>query len=260
MELELKDVSFAYGRDGRVQQALREVSFTVAPHELWAIVGPSGCGKSTLLNLVAGFLVPTSGAVLRMGKKIDRPGAERVMIFQKSALFPFLTVAQNIGYGLRLQRVSPSTRERFVREALDAINLSAFAAVFPRELSEGMRKLVEVARALVLKPPVLLFDESLANLDALARYAMQQRIQELLQEQRTTTLWVTHDLEEAVLLADKVVVLSSRPGTVLDIKSIDLPRPRTEADRTSRALQSIRRELFDLLAGVKVQPPGEALK
>jgi ABC-type nitrate/sulfonate/bicarbonate transport system ATPase subunit len=173
---------------------------------------------------------------------------------------PVLTVAQNIGYGLKLQGVSPATRERYVSEALAAIDLSAFASVFPRELSEGMRKLVEVARALVLRPPVLLFDESLGNLDALARYAMQQQIQQLLREQKTTTLWVTHDLEEAVLLADKVVVLSPRPATVVEVKTIGVQRPRTEAIRTSSAIQSVRKELFELLASTKFQQPGGAVK
>lgn len=247
MDLELRGVSCEYRSADRIQPALRDVSLHVRSHELLAIVGPSGCGKSTLLNLVGGFVAPTEGQILVGGKLVLGPGAERMMIFQKSALFPFLTVARNVEYGLKLRGVPKEERRSRRDEILASVNLSSFANMFPKELSEGMRKMVEIARALVLRAPVLLFDESLGNLDALTRYHMQQLIQQLWWQYRPTTLWVTHDLEEAALLADRVVVLSQRPGRVISVTEISLPRPRTELTRTSRELQAIRQELFDLL-------------
>ena len=247
MELELRDVSCEYRSGEKIQPALQHISLQVRSQEFLAIVGPSGCGKSTLLNVVGGFLAPTSGQVLAGADLVLGPGADRMMIFQKSALFPFLTVAGNVEYGLKLRGIPRDELRKRRDDVLASVNLSAFANMFPKELSEGMRKLVEIARALVLRAPVLLFDESLGNLDALTRYQMQQLIQEIWTEHRPTTLWVTHDLEEAVLLADRVVVLSHRPGRVVAVKSISLGRPRTELTRTSSELQAIRQELFGRL-------------
>jgi len=245
MEIELQHVSFEYRTERR--SALADISLRIGSHEFVAIVGPSGCGKSTLLNLIGGFLQPTSGTVLAGGKLVAGPGADRITIFQKSALFPFYSAAQNIEFGLKLRGVSKRQRQIESRRVLEAINLLDFANAYPKELSEGMKKLVEVARALVLSTPVILFDESLSGVDALKRYRMQQLIQDIYLRNRPTVIWVTHDLEEAVLLADRVVVMSHRPGRIDSVRDVTLPRPRTEAMRTSSELQAIRREIFDCL-------------
>lgn len=247
MEIELKNISYEYRLADRIQPALQDVSLRIQSQEFVAIVGPSGCGKSTLLNLVGGFLAPSRGSVLVGGKKVHGPGADRILIFQKSSLFPFYSAAQNIEFGLKLRGVPEKLRQIESRRVLEAINLSDFANAYPKELSEGMKKLVEVARALVLSTPVILFDESLGSVDALKRYRMQQLIQDIYLHNRPTVLWVTHDLEEAVLLADRVVVMSHRPGRIDSVKDVALPRPRTEAMRTSSELQAIRREIFDCL-------------
>lgn len=247
MDLELRGVCFGYRNGERLQSALQDISLQIRSHEFVAIVGPSGCGKSTLLNLVGGFITPTEGQILAGANPVSGPGAERMMIFQKSALFPFLTVARNVEYGLKLRGIPQEDRRSRRDDMLASVNLSSFSNMFPKELSEGMRKLVEIARALVLRAPVLLFDESLGNLDALTRYKAQLLIQQLWREHRPTVVWVTHDLEEAVLLADRVVVLSDRPGRITAVKEIPLARPRTELTRTSHELQAIRQGLFETL-------------
>jgi len=247
MELELRNISCEYKARGRAYCALKDVCLNVHSHEFLVIVGPSGCGKSTLLNLIGGFIPPTEGVILAGGKPVRGPGSDRMMIFQKSALFPFLSVAANVEYGLKLRGLSVEERRSKRDEALTSVNLASFAGSFPKELSEGMRKLVEIARALVLAAPVLLFDESLGNLDALTRNHMQQLIQRIWSQHQPTIVWVTHDLEEAVLLADRVVVLSGQPGRTTATKEIRIARPRTEDIRTSHELQMIRRELFDHL-------------
>jgi NitT/TauT family transport system ATP-binding protein len=246
--LELHDVMFEYRSGRRIQPALRNVSLQVRSEEFVAVVGPSGCGKSTLLNLIGGFEMPTNGQVLVDGLPVTRPGADRMMIFQKSALFPFLTVLENVQYGLNLRRMNVKDLKPRALKALESVGLAGFAAVYPKELSHGMRKMAEIARALVLEAPLLLFDESLGNLDALSRIHMQQLLQQLWIQHRPTVLWVTHDLEEAVMLADKIVVLSHRPGCVVAVIDVPFPRPRNDSVRTSRELQLLRQRLFKHLS------------
>lgn len=252
MQIELQNVSFEYQVSGRLQPTLRDVSLLIKSQEFVAIVGPSGCGKSTLLNLIGGFLRPSSGKVLAGGMSVIAPGADRIMIFQRSGLFPFYSIAQNIEYGLKIRGISPRERHQRSEQALEAVHLSDFANAFPKQLSEGMKKLAEVARALVLSAPVLLFDESLAGLDALTRCQMQQQIQDLHELNRGTVIWVTHDLEEAVMLADRVVVLTHRPGRLRSVRNIPLVRPRTEEMRTSSAVQALRHELFESLSAEEI--------
>lgn len=253
MEVAIHNLSHVYGTRGRLLPVLHDVSFQVRNREFAVIVGPSGCGKSTLVNLVGGFLSPTQGEVRVGGNVVMGPGADRVVMFQRSALFPFYNVEQNVEYGLKLRNIPRLERLGRVETALASVGLDAFRHCFPKELSEGMRKLAEIARALVLDPPVLLFDESLGDLDALTRQRMQSFIQEIWMKKPVTTIWITHDLEEAALLADRVIVLSPRPGQVRAVREVPLARPRDESTRTSPRLQEIRSDLFDLFSNYDAQ-------
>jgi ABC-type nitrate/sulfonate/bicarbonate transport system ATPase subunit len=216
-------------RGGRVT-ALAGVDLRVARDEFVAIVGASGCGKSTLLNLVAGFDHPSSGSVMVDGKAVTRPGPDRGVVFQQSALFPWLTVRQNIAFGLGLATNRARTMKGpSVDQILKRVGLSRFAGHFPSQLSGGMRQRAAIAGVLVIDPGVLLMDEPFGALDALTRSLMQDFLLELWEENRKTVLLVTHDITEAVYLADRLVIMAGHPGRVREIVPVDLPRPRRYA-------------------------------
>jgi len=223
--------------------ALSEVSFDVATSELVCLVGPSGCGKSTLLKLVAGLARPDAGEVTALGSHVTGPHPDRGMVFQDHALFPWLDVSRNIAFGLEIAgRPRAAIRERVAR--LVAITgLTGFERAYPHELSGGMRQRVGLARALATRPSVLLMDEPFAALDAFTRAEMQEELGALRRDDPFTTLFVTHDVEEAVYLADRIVVLSSRPGRLKAIVPVPLPRPRR---RTDLAFQHLRSQVLDL--------------
>lgn len=213
-------------------EVLQALSFEVAAGEFVAIIGPSGCGKSTLLSLLAGYMRPTGGTVLFAGAPVERPGRRRMMVFQQPALFPWLTVRANVAFGLTLQanrEVGTNVRER-VEEMLQLVQLDSFAHHYPSELSGGMRQRLEIARALAVNPDVLLMDEPLGALDALTRRRMQDEILRIWQQTGKTVLFVTHDIEEALLLADRVLVMAPRPTSIREITQVDLPRPRRRDD------------------------------
>jgi len=210
---------------------LADVSLDVREGEFVCIIGPSGCGKSTLLSLLAGFFRPTEGRVVVRGTSVREPGSDRAMVFQSSALFPWLTVSNNVSYGLKLKanraQLGPADK---VPELLKLVGLEGFGDHYPFELSGGMRQRVEIARALAVNPDILLMDEPLGALDALTRLTMQAELARIWQETRKTILFVTHDIEEAVILADRVVVMSSRPAHVSEDIAVPLPRPRHRGD------------------------------
>jgi NitT/TauT family transport system ATP-binding protein len=205
-------------------RVLEGVDFQVRAGEFVCIVGPSGCGKSTLLNIVAGFLPPTSGGVLVEGVAVHGPDARRIFVFQENGVFPWLTVRDNIGFGLS-RRPAPE-REKIVAHYVDMVGLKGFENAYPRELSGGMKQRVEIARALAAGPDLIYMDEPFGALDFFTRLKMRADLIRIWQEERKTILFVTHDIEEAVQLADRVVVMTPRPGTVRDIVPVDLPRPR----------------------------------
>ncbi|HEY5539714.1 MAG TPA: ABC transporter ATP-binding protein [Thermoplasmata archaeon] len=207
--------------------ALRDVNLEISEGEFLTIVGPSGCGKSTLLNLVAGLEEPTTGWVEMDGHQIRGPGADRIVVFQDAALFPWLDVKRNVEFGLRVAGVRRAERIKRVGEYLKMVQLEKFARARVHELSGGMKQRVALARALVLRPRVLLMDEPFAALDIQTREEMQSVVQDLWLRSGTTTLFVTHDVREAALLGDRIVVLSHRPGTVSAILENTAPRPRT---------------------------------
>jgi NitT/TauT family transport system ATP-binding protein len=225
-------LTFPGGRGRSSVEVIRELDLTVRPGEFVAIIGPSGCGKSTLLSLLAGYLAPSSGQVLFRRAPISGPERERMMVFQQPALFQWLTTEQNVafGLGLRANRDRGRTLKETVAKLLRLVQLEEFAEHYPSDLSGGMRQRLEIARALAVDPMVLLMDEPLAALDALTRRRMQREVLQIWETTRKTILFVTHDIDEAVIMADRIVVMAQRPTYVLEIDEIRLPRPRLRED------------------------------
>jgi NitT/TauT family transport system ATP-binding protein len=224
--------------------ALRDIELSVSEGEFVCLLGPSGCGKSTLLNAVAGFVQPTVGTVRVQGKPVTAPGPDRAMVFQEYALFPWMTVEANVAFGLQIRKEPKARIEAIVSALLRKLSLWDFRERFPKELSGGMRQRVAIARALALDAPTLLFDEPFGALDALTRRSLQEELLRIWSELRKTALFVTHSIDESIHLADRVVVMTYRPGTVKLIVPIDLPRPR---DAQTPAFAAIARKLTELV-------------
>jgi NitT/TauT family transport system ATP-binding protein len=227
-------VSFPAGGGGSVD-VLAEISLAVAEGEFICIVGPSGCGKSTLLNVAAGFLSATRGAVLVGGEPVAGPDPRRIFIFQENGVFPWLNVEQNIGFGL--SKRPAAERRRIVSHYTEMMGLAGFESSYPLQLSGGMKQRVELARALAADPEVLFMDEPFGALDYLTRLRMRAEVARIWQRERKTVLFVTHDVEEAVQLADRVVVLGPRPARTRAVVAIGLPRPRDLDDPLYRRLR-----------------------
>lgn len=208
--------------------ALDGVSFDIRDSEFFCIVGHSGCGKTTLLNLLAGFEYPTTGQVTIDGRTIDRPSWHQAVVFQDHALFPWYTVGQNISFGLEMKRVPKAERRRLVRYYLELVSLEGFERRYPYELSGGMKQRVGIARSLAINPAILLMDEPFGSLDAQTREYMQDELLKIWEKEKKTVVFVTHSIEEATKLADRVLVMTRRPGRVKAIQSVELPRPRDE--------------------------------
>lgn len=225
--LQALNVSKEYVTLQGVLSAVQDVSFDVAPGEFLCVVGPSGCGKSTLLRLLAGALLPDRGKVCLHGRPLTGPTRQIGMVFQKASLMPWRTVYDNVRLPLQLQRAAPAEAKRRVSEVLGLVDLTAFADSYPRELSGGMEQRVAIARALVYDPEILLLDEPFGALDALTRERLNVGLMEIWEGSHKTVVMVTHDIREAVFLADRVLVISQRPGRVAAIVPIDLPRPRS---------------------------------
>ncbi len=210
--------------------ALLDVDFRVEENEFFSIVGPSGCGKTTLLNLLAGFEQPTRGELKVGGKVITEPGWERAVVFQEYALFPWYTVAQNVRYGLQRKRVPEPEQRRLVDHYIGLVGLRGFESRYPRELSGGMRQRVSIARALAVNPSILLMDEPFASLDVQTREYMQDELLKIWQREPKTVIFITHSIDEAIKLSDRIAILAPRPGRVEEIKTVDFPRPRDPTD------------------------------
>jgi NitT/TauT family transport system ATP-binding protein len=214
-------------RRGAATEALEDINLAVEENEFVAVVGPSGCGKSTLLNLIAGLLSPTSGQVIFEGKK-NSSQPQTAVVFQDFALFPWRTVYKNIIFGLEERGASHAEQQEIGRKYIQMVCLQGFEQKYPHQLSGGMKQRVSIARALAMDPLLLLMDEPFSALDAQTRTLMQYELSRIWEETRKSFLYITHNIEEAVFLGDRVVVLSRRPGRILDIVDIDLPRPRGE--------------------------------
>jgi sulfonate transport system ATP-binding protein len=223
-------------------EALRDVNLSIEPGEFICLLGPSGCGKTTLLNTIAGFLEPTAGAVHMNGARITGPGPDRGVVFQQYAVFPWLTVKENVQFGLKLaaNRRSSEEIERISDHFIDLVNLEDFKDSYPKELSGGMKQRVAIARSYAVNPIVLLMDEPFGALDAQTRHFMQESLLQILEKERKTVVFVTHGVEEATFLSTRVVIMASRPGRIREIIPIDLPYPRDAATKTSPDFIKIR--------------------
>ncbi|KXG42955.1 ABC transporter ATP-binding protein [Tepidibacillus infernus] len=220
--IKLENVSKSFG-DLKV---LSNVNFSVESGEFVAIVGPSGCGKSTALRMIAGLEKPTTGKVMANEQIIDQPDPERTLIFQEHALFPWRTVGENVEFGLELANVAKEEREARIQAILIKVGLTDFKDYYPGQLSGGMRQRASIARALVMDPDVLLLDEPYGALDAITKLKMQNELMNLWLGSQKTMILITHDIDEAIYLADKIFVMSPRPGYIKDMIIVDLPRPR----------------------------------
>ncbi|MBN1431413.1 MAG: ABC transporter ATP-binding protein [Methanomicrobiaceae archaeon] len=228
--------------DGSVAvTALDNINLHIEDKEFVCLVGPSGCGKTTLLRIIAGLDFPTSGSVSLDGKPVEGPDPERGMVFQEYSLFPWLRISDNIGFGLEMKGYSREDKKKIVDEYLDLVNLEGFGMSYPHELSGGMRQRVAIARALANDPKVLLMDEPFGALDAQTRNMMQRELLEIWEKTRKTIIFVTHSVDEAVFLADRIVVLSPRPGRIKDIIDVNLPRIR---ERTDPDFANLRRHVL----------------
>ncbi len=243
-KVEIRHVLKRYnGRRGEVI-ALNGVDLNIAENEFVCVVGPSGCGKSTLLNIIGGLEHATEGEVLVDGKVVTGPGPERGIVFQQYALFPWLTVEQNVAFGLKLKGMSKEEIEATTQKYLKMVELESFAKAYPKELSGGMKQRVAIARAYAVTPSVLLMDEPFGALDAQTRTQLQSELLETWEKEQKTCFFITHDVEEAVILAQRVVVMSARPGRVKSIVPIDIPYPRTPETKMSERFLELKNEIW----------------
>ena len=237
-------VNKTFRGDGRDVIALKDINLQVPAGQLVCLLGPSGCGKSTLLNAIAGFSLPTKGNITAHGHLVTGPDPERGMVFQEYALFPWMTVEKNIAFGLELKGMHKDAIGAIVTRLLDKLSLAEFRQRYPKDLSGGMRQRVAIARILALDSPIMLMDEPFGALDALTRRNLQDELLRLWAELKKTIIFVTHSIEEAIYLADRIVVMTYRPGTVKRDILVDLPRLR---DPASPAFNALKRELGQLV-------------
>jgi NitT/TauT family transport system ATP-binding protein len=224
--IEVRGLSVSFKSRGAEVNAVNGVSLQVQPGEFVSLIGPSGCGKSTLLNAVAGFTRPDAGAVLLDGERIKGPGSDRGVVFQQYSLFPWMTVRKNVEFGLKMKGVPPGERETQARTLLGLTGLLSFENHYPAQLSGGMKQRVGIVRALATSPQVLLMDEPFGALDSQTRSVMQEILTNMWQRLRLSVLFITHDIEEAIFLSDRIYVMTARPGRVKAEMKVALPRPR----------------------------------
>lgn len=246
-KIEARGVGKVFRNGAAVVEALRKISFAVSPNEFVVLLGPSGCGKSTLLRLIAGFEQPSTGELLVDGHLVAGTDPRRGIVFQRFASFPWLTVERNIEFGLKILGINRAERVAAVRQWIQVTGLQGFEKSYPAALSAGMQQRVALARTLATKPDILLLDEPFAALDAQTRDEMQELLLEIWAEHSTTILFVTHDVREAVYLADRVLVMSRRPSTIQKDMKVDLPRPRQRNVMFSSPFGRIESELLNLI-------------
>jgi NitT/TauT family transport system ATP-binding protein len=246
-DISVSHVQLRYGAGQKAVLALNDISLHVEKNEFCVIVGPSGCGKSSLLYLIAGLEDRTGGDITVGGRSVTEPGPDRGMVFQGYTLFPWLTVAQNVEYGPKRKGVNPATRKDLVDHYLAEVGLSKFANHYPSQLSGGMKQRVAIARALANDPEVLLMDEPFGALDSQTRHQMQKLLLRVWESTKKTVLFVTHDIDEAILLADRVLVMSGRPGLIKKEIKVTIPRPRSADIVLEPEFIAMKREILELL-------------
>ncbi len=238
MRVVLKRIHKSFRQKGQRVQVLRDINFSIEEGEFICVIGPSGCGKSTLISLIAGLEFPDSGEVFVDSKIVEGPSRDRLMVFQEAALFPWLTVLEHVEFGLKIAEVPSDKRRQRALEAIKTVHLSRFVNAHPHELSGGMKQRAALARALVMNPKILLMDEPFAALDAQTRQMLQVELQEIWQKTKKTVLFVTHNVREATFLADRVLEITARPGTIKKEHSVPALRPRHEQDPALLTLQA----------------------
>jgi NitT/TauT family transport system ATP-binding protein len=262
-KISFRDVSCRFALGSATFLALDRLSLDMADGEFVTVVGPSGCGKSTALNIAAGLLEPTGGEILVDGKSVKGPGPERGVIFQQYALFPWLTVRENVEFGLRVAGKAAGERRQIADRFIDLVGLTEFADSLPKVLSGGMKQRCAIARAYAVNPSILLMDEPFGALDALTRVQMQDQLLDTWSRERRTVMFITHDVDEAVYLANRVVVMAARPGRLYETIPVDLPYPRTEAIRLSPEFAAIRNRVWHAVyhqRPIGTEPAPEAAK
>ncbi len=241
-KVRIEGLGMVFESEGKRVEVLRDIDLDVSEGEFVCLLGPSGCGKSTLLNVVGGFLRPTAGSVTIDGEEVEGPDPRRIFVFQERGVFPWLTAEGNIGFGLG--HLPPAERRQRVRHYVELVGLEGFEGAYPHELSGGMKQRVEVARALAVDPDVLYLDEPFGALDSITRLTLRKELLRIWEAERKTILFVTHDVEEAVQLADRVVVMSQRPAVIKRLVEVAIPHPR---DLSSRRYLEVRDSIFEAI-------------
>ena len=243
-KLEIRNLTKTFSTEEGEMGALEDISIEVKPAEFLCIIGPSGCGKTTLLRMIAGLDHPSSGGIILDGKEVKGPSPDRGMVFQEFSLFPWRTVLKNVEFGLEIKGVGDKARGEIAEKYIELVGLQGFENHYPYELSGGMKQRVAIARALATEPSILLMDEPFGSVDAQTRNVLQEELLEIWKRTKKTVLFVTHSVDEAVYLADRVAVMSARPGCLVKCLDIDIPRPRK---RTSLEVNEFREKLLMLL-------------
>ena len=246
-KLHIHNVSKIYRSDGQEVLAIDEIDLKIKNKEFATILGPSGCGKSTLLRIVAGLIKPTEGIVRLDGNVISRPGQDRGMVFQSYTLFPWLTVTENIRFGLEISGMVKAKQEQIAQEFVEKVGLKGFEKTYPRGLSGGMKQRVAIARALANNPAILLLDEPFGALDAQTRALMQELLTQIWEELHKTILFVTHDVEEAIFLSDRVFIMTARPGKIKAEIDIPLERPRSYEIKATESFLNLKKQALALI-------------
>lgn len=246
-KLIVKNLSKIYdGTNGKVT-AIEDVNLEVEESEFVMIVGPSGCGKTTLINMIGGLVEPTSGEVLLDGKAVEGPGPDRGMVFQGYSLFPWLSVQKNVEFGLKMKKIPQAEREKKAAEYIKLVGLEGFENALPKQLSGGMKQRVAIARTLANEPQMLLMDEPFGALDAQTRVVMQELLSQISKKTKTTILFITHDIDEAVLLGDRIYVMSRRPGKIRDVIKTKLPETRNHDCLVLPEFLETKKQIMDML-------------
>ena len=247
IRLQVRSLGKVFGEGDLAVTALKDVNLEIRDSEFVMIVGPSGCGKTTLINIIGGLETQTSGEVLLDGLPISGAGADRGMVFQGYSLFPWLTVQKNVEFGLKMKNIPSSERAAAARKYISLVGLEGFENALPKMLSGGMKQRVAIARTLANEPEILLMDEPFGALDAQTRVVMQELLAKIRTETNTTILFITHDIDEAVLLGDRVYVMSRRPGSVRDVLDVNLPGVRSHNSLVLPEFLEIKKKIMDML-------------
>lgn len=244
-EIEISGVTQEFEKKDGKFLALDTVNLNVEQNEFICVVGPSGCGKTTLLNIIAGLCKPTTGTVKVRGELVTGPGKGKGVVFQQYALYPWLTVEKNVEFGMRMKGVPKAERAEIAKKYIDLVGLAKFAKAYPKELSGGMKQRVAIARAYATAPEVLLMDEPFGALDAQTRAQLQENLLKTWEQERKTCFFITHDVEEAVLLATKIIIMSAGPGHITEIVPVTLPYPRTQQTKLTSEFNELKNQIWN---------------